>query len=807
MKKRKFITEFKDIPSGRPPAPSLSKEEKVGNFEEVELGYSEEEAIAEAQRCLSCRRCIGCGLCLAECPVDAIVYDQKDEAVKLEVGSVILAPGFDEFDASLLEQFGYSQYPNVITSIELERILSPAGPYGGLLLRPSDGEIPKKIAFIQCVGSREEFIGANFCSSVCCNHMIKQTIAAYQKVPDIQTTIFFRDIRPLGKGYEDNYLRLAEKSGVKFINSIPKLVKEIPSTRNLAVEWESESKKGSEEFDLVVLSVGLWAPQGARRLRRLAGVQLNKYNFCQTNPFAPLASSKEGIFVAGAFSSPKDISQSLAQGSGAAVKSASMLVNGRELPRTPPKEEKKSQASNEEKRIGVFICPYIAMAGEVEKREGWLKYARGLSGVVEVALIQLPCWSAGREQLKKAIKEKGINWVVVVGCQPSVSLSIFQRTAVEGGLSSQHLVLEPAFEGEAGVEGIKRAIKEGVDKVGKLLEEPPLEKIIPAGLVIGGGISGLTASLDMAANGFQVHLVEKSGQLGGGLLSSYYTLEGEDIQQKVKSLIEEVESNEQIRIYTDATVQKTEGREGNFLTELSHKGSSVKIEHGVCIIATGAGEYKPREYLYGEDPRVMTQRELESRLAKGEPVEGKVVMIQCVGSRNEEHPYCSRFCCGEAIKNALKIKEAHPESEVYILHKDIRVYGFEEDFFTNAVDKGVHFLRHQGDLKVINSKGLQVQFTKAAKGEKVTLAADIIALSNGVIPPQSNKELADIIGVDLDNNGFFKEVHPKFRPLELSREGFFVCGLAHLPQTISEAISQGSGAAGRACHILIKGLE
>ncbi|MFB0519342.1 MAG: 4Fe-4S ferredoxin, partial [Acidobacteriota bacterium] len=257
MKKRKFITEFKDIPSSRPPEPSLPLEERKGNFKEVELGYSEEQAIAEARRCLSCRQCIGCGLCLAECPLEAIVYDQRDEVVQLKVGSVILAPGFDEFDASLQEQFGYSQYPNVITSIELERVLSPTGPYGGLLLRPSDGEIPRTMAFIQCVGSREEFIGANFCSSVCCNHMIKQTISTNQKVPDILSTVFFRDIRPLGKGYEDYYIQLMSQPEVRFINSIPLVVKEEPTTRNLAVEWEKGSEKVSEEFDLVVLSVGL----------------------------------------------------------------------------------------------------------------------------------------------------------------------------------------------------------------------------------------------------------------------------------------------------------------------------------------------------------------------------------------------------------------------------------------------------------------------------------------------------------------------------------------------------------------------
>jgi len=806
MKKRKFITEFKDIPSGRPPDPSIPLEERRGNFKEVELGYSEEEAIAEARRCLSCRRCIGCGLCLAECPVEAIVYDQKDEEVKLKVGSVILAPGFDGFDANLPEQFGYSQYPNVITSVELERILSPTGPYGGLLLRPSDGEIPSRIAFVQCVGSREEFIGANFCSSVCCNSMMKQTIAAHQKVPDILTTVFFRDIRPLGKGYEDYFRQLEEHPGVRFINSIPQVVKEVPSTRNLVAEWEKGSEKESEEFDLVVLSVGLWAPQTARRLGRLTGVQLNKYNFCQTTPFSPIASSKEGIFVAGAFSSPKDISLSLAQGSGVAVKAAGMLVDGRELPKAPRREEQESRASDKERRIGVFICPYIGVTGEEEKREGWLKYARGLSGVVESEVLQFPCWSAGREEIKKAIEEKGINWVVVVGCQPSVSHSIFQRTVVEGGISLQRLILEQASKGEAEDEGIKKAIEKGIGRVGEPMEEPLSEKVVPAGLVIGGGISGLTASLDMAANGFQVHLVEKGSQLGGKLLPSYYTLEGEDIQQKIKSLVEEVERNERISVHTDATVQKIEGREGRFLTDLVHKGDTVRIEHGVCIIATGAEEYQPREYLYGKDPKVMTQRELERKLATEKAVGKRVAMIQCVGSRNEEHPYCSRFCCGETIKNALKIKEVHPESEVYILHRDIRVYGFEEDFFTDAVDKGVHFLRCQGDLKVVNSKGLQVEFTEQTKEEKVTLPVDNIVLSTGVVPPESNKELAEMMGVALDKDGFFKEVHPKFRPLELSRGGFFVCGLAHSPQTISEAISQGSGVAGRACRILIKGL-
>ncbi len=509
MKKRKFITEFKDIPSKRPPEPSLPLEERKGNFKEVELGYSEEQAIAEARRCLSCRRCIGCGLCLAECPMDAIVYDQKDEAIKLKVGSVILAPGFDEFDASLQEQFGYSQYPNVITSIELERILSPSGPYGGFLLRPSDGEIPRTIAFIQCVGSREEFIGANFCSSVCCNHMIKHTLSAHQKVPDMLTTVFFRDIRPLGKGYEDYYLQLISQPEVRFINSIPRVVKEEPSTRNLVMEWERGSEKVSEGFDLVVLSVGLWAPQGARRLGRLAGIQLNKYNFCHTTPFSPLTSTKPGIFVAGAFSSPKDISQSLAQASGAAVKSAGMLVNGRELTKAAPRKKKESQASDEERRIGVFICPYIGVSGEEEKKEGWLEYARSLSGVVEAKALRFPCWSVGREEINKAVQENGLNRVVVIGCQPSISLPIFQRSVEEAGLSRQLLIMESSLKGKAEDEELKKAIARGVERAGEPIEEPVSEKMVPAGLVIGGGISGLTAALDMTANGFQVHLVRK----------------------------------------------------------------------------------------------------------------------------------------------------------------------------------------------------------------------------------------------------------------------------------------------------------
>jgi len=666
MKKSKFIPPFKDIPSGRQKMPHLPLEDRALNFKEVELGFSEEQAIAEAKRCLSCRKCIGCGLCLAECDRNAIVYDQPEEIINIKVDSIILTPGFTNFDANRKKDLGYSTYPNVISSMEFERILSENGPFGGLIVRPLDGEIPRKIAFIQCVGSREEAIGANYCSSICCTNAIKEAIAAKESIGEVEVKIFHRDIRPLGKDSEELFLRAKNELGIKFIRAEVAKAVENPDTGNIRLEYNENGRKDAEEFDLVVLSLAIAPPKEARELGRKFGIRLNKYNFCSTNPFSPSATSKDGIFVAGAFALPETISQSIVQASSAASRAV----------------------------------------------------------------------TATRSLVSKA-----------------ETLSSDQQAT-------------------------------------------------PASLIIGGGISGITAALSIAEQGFGVHVVEKEKEMGGWLSKIHHLPAGEAPRDQLKILLDKIENNDRVQIHKGASIINIQGSAGNFVTTILTNGGEKSIRHDVIIIATG-GRVHQAEKFYGENENIISQIELEQRLAEGKFSADNLAMVQCV---DLSYGYCSKICCIEAIKNAHKIKELSPNTRIYILHNGIRVYGFDEDLYTDAMEKGIQFIQIDGEPHVRNGKGLRVSFTDKLRKEKGELRPDVLVLNMPMLPYEENKKLAKMLDLSLDKWGFFQEADPISRPLETGKEGIFVCGSALYPQLLSECILQANAAAGKAC-ILLKQLD
>jgi heterodisulfide reductase subunit A len=797
MKKSKFITDFKDIPTPRQKMPELPLEERQLNFKEVELGFSEEMAVKEAKRCLSCRRCIGCGLCLAECDQKAIEYDQSPETMKLKVDAIILAPGFDEFDPNRKKELGYGKCFNVITSIEFERILSPTGPHGGVIMRPFDGEIPKRIALIQCVGSREEMLGANFCSNLCCMQSLKEALTACERIPELEVKIFHKGIRPFGKGSEGYYQKTLKQEKIEFVGAEVTGLEENSGTGNVTLSYSNNGQASKEEFELVVLAVGLHSSDSARSLSRSTRIRLNKYGFGSTSSLSPVESTEPGIFMAGGFNAPTDLSGAVTQGSAAAGKVAGMLSSKRG---GIPTQVKKVKRAAEASRIGVFFCQYGSRSGKKTDLEKLKKVAGSLPQVEYVGESLFLCLKFGREEIAKTIADNKLNGVIVAPCYPATHTALFENIA--GGIGVEIVDIE-----ELGDIEDETQIKEKFEVVLANLKSPreaEVKPVTPAALIIGGGLSGMTAAIDIAKQGFEVHLLEKEKELGGWFRDKEYLL-GEGLQERFQSLLAGVGENEKIQIHLNSKLTNVDGEPGGFKSTISENGKKTTVESGVIIVATGAEEYRPGEFLYGEDKRVITQTELEERLQKGEVSANNVVMIQCVGSRNDKHPYCSRDCCLRAIENSLKIKNLKPESEIHILHRDIRVYDFAEEVYSEALESGVRFIRMEAEPSVKNGKDLTVTLGDVDNQKELRLSPELVVLSTGIVPPAGNPHLAEVLGVSLDSDGFFQEAETKLRPVEFERQGLFLCGLAHSPMSTGEGVAQATAVAGKAGLILSGG--
>jgi len=768
-----------------------------------------------------------CKICEEFCEADAIDFTQTDQVIELKVGSIVACPGFNEFDPRPVSQYGYGNFPNVITSIEFERILSASGPYQGELLRPSDKQKAQKIAWIQCVGSRGTAPERGYCSSVCCTYAVKEAIVAKEHNDSVEATIFFIDIRTFGKGFEAYYDRAMTEYGVRFIRCRPSVIEEVAETKNLTIKYETEDDKIiKEEFDLVVLSVGLEPPKEAEKLADILGIELNKYGFCQTDNFSPVESSKPDIFACGVFQGPKDIPETVTQASAAAASASASLSSVRnsliKRKEYPPERDIKGEPP----RIGVFICHCGINIGGVVDVPQVTDYASLLPNVVYAEDNLYSCSEDTQERIKEKIREHNLNRVVVASCTPRTHEPLFQETIREAGLN-RHLFemanirdqcswVHKEYPAEA-TEKAKDLVSMAIAKARLLqpVEQTPL-KVIHSGLVIGGGIAGMVAALNLAEQGFEVYLVEKSDQLGGIARRIQHTLEGNDVQTYLQDLISRVSENRLIQVYTNADIVEATGYVGNFTTKIAvgPNRDSHELKHGVVIIASGGEEYKPSEYLYGKDPRVMTSLELEAEIAKGNGrIRGcnNLVFIQCVGSREEGRPYCSRVCCSESIKCSLKIKDVNPETNIYILYRDMRTYGFKEDYYREARERGVIFIRYEVDDKPRvetitedNQNLLRVTAKDPLSGEDLIIDTDILALGVANIPAADNKRLSQLFKVPLNEDGFLLEAHVKLRPVDFATEGVFMCGLSHSPKFIEESIAQAKAAASRAGTILSK---
>jgi heterodisulfide reductase subunit A len=797
MKKSKFITDFKDIPTPRQKMPELPLEERQQNFKEVELGFTEEMAVREAKRCLSCRRCIGCGLCLAECDQKAIEYEQSPESIKLKVDSIILAPGFEEFDPNRKEELGYSRGFDVVTSIEFERILSPTGPYGGVIMRPFDGEVPKRIAFIQCVGSREEMLGANFCSNLCCMQSLKEALAACERIPELEVKIFHKGIRPFGKGSESYYQRALKEERIEFVGAEITAAEEDPESGEVTLSYSHNGQGQKGKFDLVVLAVGLHSSSSATALSRSTRIRLNKYSFGSTTPLSPVESTEPGVFVAGGFNAPTDLSGAVTQASAAAGKVAGMLPSKRGGIATQVKEVKRAAEAS---RIGVFFCQYGSRSGKKLDLEKMKKVASSFPEVEYVGESLFLCLKFGRQEITETIAGKKLNGIIIAPCYPQTHTALFKNIAGEAGVEIIDLEEFSKIEDQA---QIKKKFEVALADL-KSPKQLQVKPVTPVALVIGGGLAGMTAARDIADQGYEVHLLEKEKALGGWFRDKEHLL-GQDLQERFESLLAGVSENERIHLHLNSKLVSVEGEIGRFESTVSENGKRSRVESGVIVVATGAEEYRPGEFLYGKSEMVITQTELEGRLQKGELSAQNVVMIQCVGSRNDQHPYCSRDCCRRAIENSLKIKNLKPKTEIYILHRDIRVYDFSEDVYSEALDNGVQFIKVGTDIAVRDEDGVTITALDVDNQKEVRLKPELVVLSTGIVPRAENPDLAAILGVSVDSFGFFQEAEPKFRPVEFEREGIFMCGLASSPTSTGEGVAQATAVAGKSGLALLKG--
>ncbi len=765
-----------------------------------------------------------CTICQGICQNDAIDLHQEAEKVKVKVGAVILSPGYETFDPKLRGDYGYGKMENVVTSLDFERLLCATGPHEGEILRPSDKKHPHKIAWIHCVGSRQVIPGGNsYCSSVCCSYIQKQVILAKDHDAETQAFIFHNDIRSFGKDFERFYQRAEDLPGVTFIRSYVSIGKEIPQTKNITIRYAtSEEGVKEEEFDLVVLGVGLNPPADVQNLAETFGIRLNSYGFCKTHPLDPMETTRPGIYASGAFLGPMDIPESVVTASGAGALCGNLLDYRRgKLARDriyPPERD----VVGEEARVGVFVCHCGANIGRVVDVPSVVAYSSTLDRVVHAEEGLFVCSTDAAEQIADTIREKKLNRVVVAACTPRTHEPLFRDTLREGGINQyffemanirEHCSWVHSREKEEATQKAKDIIRMSVARTFHL--EPLQEFDLPVnktGLVVGGGLAGMTSALSLADQGFEVHLVEKDTELGGMARRIHYTLEGLDVQAYLSDLIRKVYRHPLIHVSHDATITDVSGYVGNFITTVKSEGRVKEIHHGAVILATGAEEYRPTEYLYGEDDRVLTQLELEEQIVEDEKRMTdcrSLVMIQCVGCREEERNYCSRICCSQAVKNALKLKEINPEMDITILFRDMRTYGFAEDSYREAAEKEVKFIRWDPDdkprVESATQEGkpvLRISVPDPILGQRLALDADYLVLSAAVVPSKRSREIARLFKVPLSPDGFFQEAHVKLRPVDFAAEGVYLCGAAHYPKPISEVIGQAYGAAGRAVTLL-----
>jgi heterodisulfide reductase subunit A len=762
-----------------------------------------------------------CGTCASICGVGAIHYDHREIETELEIGSVIFSPGIEVFDAGRRGEFGYGLYKNVVTSIEFERLLSASGPTSGTVARPGDGKHPQKIAWIQCVGSRDHSCDRDYCSSVCCMYATKEAFIAREHDSSIEPTIFYIDMRSFGKNF-DEYVERAKENGVRFVRAMISRVFEDPVTGNLELRYVDESgQRQTEQFDMVVLSVGIQVPEPTKELAGKLDIDLDRFGFAVTDSFRPLTTSRPGVFVSGAVNGPKDIPETVCEASAAAEAASASIAQARgslivaqELP------PERILAEDEELRIGVFICHCGTNIASVVDVEDVTEYAKTLPGVVYAEHPLYTCSQDSQERMRDIIKEHRLNRVVTSACSPSTHEPLFMSTLQEAGLNKYFFDMANIRDQcswvhpddpELATEKSKRLTRMAVANAtaGEPLDELEFE-VDSRLLIVGGGVAGMTAAVEAARQGFGVYLIEREAQLGGHLLNLKQDAEGRSFPDIISSLKEQIANDDRIRVFTSSEVVEQSGFVGSFETEIvMPTGATRALKHGAIVVATGAEENRPEIHGLGTHEMVMTQTDFEAAIESGDNSDWqhlRVVMLQCAGSRDEEHlPYCSRICCNHAVRNGLRLKEKYPEARIDVLYRDMRCYGMAELDYQAARRAGINFIRfdpEENPVEIsVEDSGIEINVTDPSVRMQVRLHPDLLVLSTGM-KARDTEELASMLRVPRNDAGFYIEAHAKLRPVDLPSEGLFMAGTAHGPKSSSETIVQAQAAVARAVTLL-----
>jgi heterodisulfide reductase subunit A-like polyferredoxin len=806
-----------------PTRPAL---ERAKDFAEFELGLPEEIGIKEASRCISCGACCQCYRCVKACLPGALTlatHAQVPEIIELEVGAVVVATGFDLFDPANSETYRYSQWPNVVTSMEFERILSASGPFQGHMIRPSDHKEPQKVAWLQCVGSRDiNRCDRRYCSAVCCMYAMKEAVIAKEHAGGkLDASVFYMDIRTYGKDFEKYYNR-AQDAGVRFVRSrIHTLTPQING--DVALEYiDEEGNRKSEIFDLVVLSVGLTPSSSLPELARGLDIKLNEEGFVQTHPFTPVSSSRPGVYACGAGNEPKDIPITVMEASAAAEAAGRDIVDARftrTKSRTYPEER---DIKGEAPRIGVFICHCgINIASVIDVNEV-VEYARNLPFVELCQNNLFTCSSDTQAKIKDAIIENNLNRVVVASCSPRTHEPMFRETLASAGLNKYLFEMANIRDQDSWVhqkEPVKATLKAKDLVRGAVAKAALLEPMYQTrmgltreALVVGGGVAGLNSALSIAELGFPVHLLEQTSTLGGNA-HKIFSRE-KDVRGYVKDLVAQVEANKLVKIYKNTMPKSSSGFMGNFETVCQGPEGEFLIKHGVTVLAAGGHAHQPTSYLYGQSKRVMLSLDMDELLASddsGIKAPGKTfAFIQCVESRDPARPYCSKICCTHSIESALTILDRNPDATIYILYRDVRTYGFREELYHEARSRGVRFIRYDTDCKPevteVGGTGGPIRITVVDHVLKRPLAIDVdyLTLASGIDPTPMKEEIVEVFKGQLTAEGFLLEAHMKLMPVDLATHGQYLAGLAHYPKPLEETIAQAKASAARAVTILAK---
>ena len=805
--------------------PELEVAKRAGNFHEVELGYGEEEGKKEAARCLNCGYCSECMQCVDACLANAVDHNMLGKELNLDVGAIILSPGFTPFDPSDYTAYCYGHSPNVVTSVEFERILSASGPYAGHLVRPSDNVEPKKIAWLQCVGSRDINKGDHsYCSGVCCMYANKQAVIAKEHSGEsLDTAIFFMDMRTHGKEFDKYHIRAQDDTGVRFVRS--RIHSVFPESGDkYRIVYATEAGSTAEEiFDMVVLSIGLSPLEGGEELAGKMGIELNSHGFAKTDNLSPVSTTRDGIYVCGAFQEPKDIPASVMEASAAATTASMSLKEGRWSMTKTKELPPESDFSGMKPSIGVFVCNCGINIGGIADVPAVRDYAATLPFVTHVEDNLFTCSQDAQDHLKEVIKENKLNRVVIASCSPRTHEPLFQETIRDAGLNKYLFEMANIRDQNTWVHmnEPEKATKKAKDlvrmAVAKAALVEPLHQVSldikKSMVVVGGGVAGMEAAIGAAEQGIEVHLIEKTRALGGIARNLNTTWQGEPIQEYLDNLIKKIDGNDLIKLYLDSEVASTTGSMGNFITAVyvnREKGEKITIEHGATIICTGGMEYKPEEYLYSDHPDVLTHLDMDAALHEGDQRINKakaIIFIQCVGSRNNDNPYCSKVCCTHSLKSALAIKKISPRAKIYIVYRDIRSYGFREDIYQEAREKGILFIRYDlekmPELRKDSQGQLEFNVIDHVLQMPVQINPDLVVLASGVVPGD-NKDLFEKFKVPVNDEGFLVEAHAKLRPVDFASDGLFVAGLAHYPKPIEESIAQSRAAVARAMTIISK---